>query len=48
MSTNKKNYIQVFNPRTERWVKIDRDAGKIIANKKSEGPYKNIKKYRSK
>jgi len=34
--------IQVKNPKTKRYVKIDRSAGKIISNKKSEGPYKNV------
>jgi len=34
--------VQVKNPKTDRYVKIDRVAGKILAHKKSEGPYKNI------
>lgn len=38
----KKDIVQVKNPRTNRYVKIDREAGKIIDQKKSEGPYKNI------
>ena len=34
--------VQVKNPRTGRYVKIDRAAGRIIASKKSEGKYANI------
>lgn len=34
--------VQVFNPRTERWVKIDKDTGNIVAHKKTKGEYKNI------
>ena len=37
-----KDIVQVHNPRTDRYVKIDRDAGRILAEKKSPGPYKNI------
>lgn len=37
-----KDVVQIRNPRTDRYVKIDRDAGRIIGQKKSPGPYKNI------
>jgi hypothetical protein len=40
--TAKKDIVQVKNPKTDRYVKIDRDEGKIISQKKSEGPYKGI------
>lgn len=40
--TKKKDVVQVKNPKTDRYVKIDRSAGKIISNKKSNGPYKGI------
>ena len=39
---SKKDMVQVKNPKTDRYVKIDRDAGRIIAQKKTPGPYKNI------
>jgi hypothetical protein len=39
---SKPDIVQVKNPRTDRYVKIDRSAGKIIAHKKSEGPYKDV------
>lgn len=44
MSKNgkKSDVVQVKNPKTNRYVKIDRDKGKIVSHKKSEGPYKNI------
>ena len=42
MTTKKSDVVQVKNPRTNRYVKIDRSAGKIVSHKKSEGPYKNI------
>ena len=38
----KQDVVQVKNPRSGHYVKIDRRAGKIIDHKKSEGPYKNI------
>ena len=38
----KKDVVQVKNPRTGRYVKIDRAQGKIVTSKKSPGPYKNI------
>lgn len=38
----KRDVVQVKNPRTNRYVKIDRAAGKIIASKKSAGAYKNV------
>ncbi len=34
--------VQVLNPRSNRYIKIDRDKGIILSSKKSEGPYKNI------
>ncbi len=38
----KPDVVQVKNPRTGHYVKIDRSAGKIVAHKKSEGPYQNV------
>ncbi len=42
MATKKRDVVQTKNPRTGRYVKIDRSAGKIIDHKKSSGPYKNV------
>jgi hypothetical protein len=40
---SKKSSIgQTKNPRSGHYVKIDREKGKIISHKKSEGPYKNV------
>jgi len=39
-----RNRIQVLNPKTKRWVKIDTSKGKIISHKKTYGPYKGIRK----
>jgi len=36
--------VQVLNPRTERWVKLDTTTGRILDQKKSNGPHKGIKK----
>ncbi len=33
---------QLLNPRSHRYVKIDRTVGGITSHKKSDGPYKNI------
>lgn len=38
----KPKYIQVLNPRTKHYVKIDTTLGKIVSHKKTEGAYKNI------
>lgn len=43
-----KDRAQVFNPRTGRWVKVDTKKGGIVAHKKTPGPYKGIRKLRSK
>jgi hypothetical protein len=39
---NKRDIVQVKNPKTGRYVMIDRDAGKIISHKKSSGKYKGV------
>lgn len=39
---NKSDIVQIKNPRTGHYVKIDRTVGKIMDQKKSEGPYKNV------
>ena len=41
----KKRLVQILNPKTDRWVKIDRDTGKITGHKKSPEPYKGIPIY---
>jgi hypothetical protein len=38
----KKIIVQTKNPRTGKYIKIDRSKGKILSNKKSDGPYKGI------
>jgi hypothetical protein len=38
------NRVQVLNPVTKRYVKIDTERGRIVDHKKSPGPYKNIRK----
>jgi len=44
----KKNIVQTKNPRTGKYVKIDREKGKILSNKKSKGPYKGVPVIRKK
>jgi hypothetical protein len=38
-----KERVQVQNPVTRRYVKIDTNTGRIIDNKKTPGPYKGVK-----
>jgi hypothetical protein len=38
----KAKVVQVKNPKTGKYVKIDRSKGKIVAHKKSDGPYKGV------
>lgn len=42
MTTKKTGVVQIKNPKSGRYVKIDRSKGKIISHKKSEGPYKGV------
>lgn len=42
MVAKKKDVVQVKNPKTGRYVKIDRSVGRIVASKKSTGKYKNV------
>jgi hypothetical protein len=36
------NIIQVKNPKTGRYVKIDRNRGRILSHKKSPGTYQDV------
>ena len=36
-------YIQLKNPKTQMYVKVDKAKGLIVAHKKTRGPYKGIK-----
>ena len=36
------NIIQIRNPRSGRYIKINRNKAIIISHKKLKGPYKNI------
>ena len=40
--SNKARVVQVKNPKTGQYVKIDRKLGKIVSHKKSSGPYKGV------
>ena len=42
MARKTRDIVQVKNPKTGRYVKIDREEGMIIAHKKSQGPYKDV------
>lgn len=39
---HKKDIVQIRNPRTGHYVKIDRDKGRILDSKKTSGPYKDV------
>jgi len=39
-----KGRVQVKNPVTNRWVKIDTNSGRIVDHKKTTGPYKGVRK----
>jgi hypothetical protein len=38
----KPDIVQLRNPRSDRYVKVDRAHGRILDHKKSPGPYKNV------
>lgn len=42
MSAKKIDLVQVKNPRSNRYIKIDRSKGVILGTKSTSGPYKNI------
>ena len=42
MVTKKRDVVQVKNPRSDKYVKIDRSVGRIVSHKKSSGPYKDV------
>ncbi|CAB5506136.1 hypothetical protein THERMOS_2241 [Bathymodiolus thermophilus thioautotrophic gill symbiont] len=42
MTTRKHDVVQVRNPRSGHYVKIDRTEGRIMSHKKSAGKYKNV------
>ena len=39
----KPDLVQVRNPRSDRYIKIDRTRGLIIGYKKTPGPYKHVR-----
>lgn len=41
-TSRKRDVVQVRNPRSGHYVKIDRSVGRIVAHKKSSGPYKGV------
>ncbi|MEE9574221.1 MAG: hypothetical protein V3W20_14295 [Candidatus Neomarinimicrobiota bacterium] len=40
--------VQLKNPRTGRYIKVDRGKGRILSHKQSDGKYKNIPIYKGK
>ena len=36
-------FVQLRNPKTKKYVKIDKVKGLIVAHKKTRGPYKGIR-----
>jgi len=42
LASKKRDVVQIKNPKTGRYVKIDRAAGRIIGHKKSPGIYKGV------
>lgn len=41
-----RNRVQVFNPKSSKWVKIDTSTGKMMGTKKDGQPYKSIRPHR--
>lgn len=48
MSEEKDRYFQVFNCSTGKWVKYDRERGRIVDCKKTDGRYAGIPVYHRK
>ena len=39
-----KDRVQVKNPLSGKWVKLDTKTGRIVDHKATKGPYKNVRK----
>lgn len=39
-----RNRSQVYNPKSDRWVKRDSDTGKFIDQKSDKEPFKGVRK----
>jgi hypothetical protein len=37
-----RDIVQLYNPRSKKYIKVDREKGEIIGYKKTPGPYLNI------
>ncbi len=42
MKEGKRDVVQVKNPKSGRYIKIDRSVGEIVSHKSSDGPYKGV------
>lgn len=42
MNDKKHDVVQAKNPRSNKYVKIDRTEGKIVSQKQTPGPYKEV------
>jgi len=42
MARKRARFAQLRNPKTGRYVKVDRERGVIIAHKRTKGPYKGV------
>jgi len=42
MSDKKSDVVQLKNPRTGHYVKVDRSKGKILGHKSTKGPYRGV------
>lgn len=47
MTDKQKDFVQLKNPRTGHYVKVDRREGRILSHKKSPGPYKGVPIFRA-
>ena len=37
-------FVQIFNPRIKKWVKIDMETGKVVGVKRE--PYKGVERWK--
>ena len=42
MGKDTSRYVQLKNPMTDLWVKVDKKIGKIVQHKKTPGPFKDV------
>jgi len=44
LELTEEQYVQVLNPQTNKWIKVEISTGKIVSHKRTKGEYERIRK----